>query len=283
MASGPYNRGSDGRYASRSSSSRSYRKSSGAPGTAVKGARKPGRGLGGARPGKGRAAPTPPRLLTQQLTPLAGWDLSSSWKTTPHVDSDDESDSSVSTLSVPALTDDTGTTDTSGDDLTEPQQLTPLTGWDLYGACILGKAELVQRHLDQGGDPNLRGPRAGIGQTGLHGAVLGNQPRMVPFLVSRGTDVDATDSNGYTALHAAAWSDSADCVRALLDENADTSIQNDAGQTALQLAQSMANAAVVALLQQAPGGKGEGAEAVPTAVPEQPTPSEPAQVRFDET
>ena len=124
-----------------------------------------------------------------------------------------------------------------------------LDGKGLWRASRKGDVGAVQGHLDADGDPNLKHPS--FVDTGLHGAVQGNQPGIVDLLLTARTDVNATNKRGETALHYAAWDDNmAECARKLLDGGADVSIMDAEGSTALQVARSKNQQVVATLIEQ---------------------------------
>lgn len=102
----------------------------------------------------------------------------------------------------------------------------------LAGLCVIGWLALSES-------------AAGAGDTRLVDAVMQQDRAAVLYLLQRGADVNAAQSDGATALHWAAHWDDADTIDRLLKAGATADVANELGATPLWLAVFNANAAVV--------------------------------------
>jgi ankyrin repeat protein len=82
-------------------------------------------------------------------------------------------------------------------------------------------------------DPGCVGARTDRGTTPLHYACLGDDPRIVAFLLSKGADVNARNSGHHTSLHFAAARDQPEMVALLIDHGADVGASDREGETPL--------------------------------------------------
>ncbi len=100
-------------------------------------------------------------------------------------------------------------------------------------------AQIVQRCLETGADPNARYtfPRSFISRTPLHWtASFSGTPEVVQLLLSAGAEMDARDEYGRTPLHEAAHRAAPDTVQAFLNAGADRNVRNHYGYTPLRWA-----------------------------------------------
>lgn len=83
---------------------------------------------------------------------------------------------------------------------------------------------------------------------GLHVVATFGLEGVPRVLLERGTEIDATDGDGWTALHWAAWNGHDSVVRLLLDQGADGNATDDNEGTALHGAAAHGHAATVSVL-----------------------------------
>ncbi|PYI09570.1 ankyrin [Aspergillus sclerotiicarbonarius CBS 121057] len=105
----------------------------------------------------------------------------------------------------------------------------------LQTACVNGHTEVVRVLLDYGHDINEKSSGALGGNTPLMGAVSGNHPSLVEFLISRGASLDGTSQFG-NALQTAAFWNYMDVARILVENGFDV----DARAASLPTPQAMA-------------------------------------------
>jgi len=103
----------------------------------------------------------------------------------------------------------------------------------LLGAVKVGDIEQVKLLLSRGAEINATDS---LGRTALHGAVANGRKDIVQLLLAQGANVDATDASGQTPLHWAsarpAWADSA----LLLAKGAKVNARDNRGNTPLHCA-----------------------------------------------
>ena len=103
----------------------------------------------------------------------------------------------------------------------------------LLAAVAEEQPDLVRRLLEQGADPESRGPD---GYTVLMVATKKGHGEIVEILLAHGADPNAQEARyGGTALMLAAESGNLEIVRALLDVGADVNARAEEGMTALLL------------------------------------------------
>eukprot|EP01045_Picozoa_sp_COSAG04_P039121 COSAG04_NODE_10804_length_752_cov_0.863706_2_plen_141_part_00 len=100
----------------------------------------------------------------------------------------------------------------------------------------------IERLAAEGASPDAKGHEFhGSGLPAVCRAACAGHAGAVSALVRLGTDLDATNSDGWTALMWAAWYGEVECVRALLAGGADRTLQATRhwakGKTALEIAQ----------------------------------------------
>lgn len=121
----------------------------------------------------------------------------------------------------------------------------------LMGASRKGDLRAVQRLLDRGANPNVRGTgplskmRADKSMTPLRIATGVPSGAVVKELLRRGADPNAQDEDGDTALIQAASARHLDVTQILLRSGADPNIRSDGGWTALKYAVANGNTAIV--------------------------------------
>ena len=86
----------------------------------------------------------------------------------------------------------------------------------LMAASQLGRADIVNKLLEQKADPNIAGKD---GQTALMLASENNQLPVVQALLKKNADPNLTDHNGWTALMKAVYAGNSKCVQALADRS----------------------------------------------------------------
>jgi len=116
----------------------------------------------------------------------------------------------------------------------------------LLNASYAGSAAKVERLLDDGADPNRRGPRHH--HTPLTLAPYRENADVIALLLDRGADVNLQNGTGATPLHVATHAGQVECARILLEHGADQSITNKYGQTPVFNAATKGPPAMAALL-----------------------------------
>lgn len=104
-------------------------------------------------------------------------------------------------------------------------------------AALMGQADFVKLLADNGADINARGKD---GSTLLMTALVAGGPGGTDtalYLIQKGVDVNAADSQGATALLLAAAMGNVDVVKALIAKGANVNAKTDAGLTPLAKAQ----------------------------------------------
>jgi hypothetical protein len=81
-------------------------------------------------------------------------------------------------------------------------------------------------------------------------AAEGINPDMIKILISKGSEINARDDEGWTALMQASFSGQLENVSLLLESGADINSLSNKGETALAIAQRESHSEVVKLLQQ---------------------------------
>ena len=89
---------------------------------------------------------------------------------------------------------------------------------------------------------------ASDGRSCIHWAAIGGKPGTIPFLVSRGVNVNARDGQGATSLHYAAQENHPKCIVELILAGADVSLEDHHGRTPLVWAVLQGSAAALASL-----------------------------------
>ncbi|VDN23433.1 unnamed protein product [Cylicostephanus goldi] len=74
-----------------------------------------------------------------------------------------------------------------------------------------------------------------LGMTALHWAIDSGCDKVVQFLISKDTDVNAVDPEGNTPLHFAAYCHRQSAAEVLISKGADRTIRNNDGQTAAEV------------------------------------------------
>ena len=130
----------------------------------------------------------------------------------------------------------------------------------------------MQQLLDKGADINLR--TFAHDRTPLLYAIANNNTNEVEWLLSRGADVNKSDSNGWTPLIFAAFCNYSACVKILLEHGANTNlrtiaIQDQPSKTAMDFARESGYTEIVQLLEAASrkGGTSATQLSVPTTLP----------------
>ena len=119
----------------------------------------------------------------------------------------------------------------------------------LMNAAGIGKAEEVQRLLNEGADVNARQKfSTPSGMTSLIWASQRGYPDVVNVLLDKGADVNAKHQYGGTALMETAWEGSLDVVQFLLEKGADVHAKDSHHKTALMLAFDKDNFEIVKVL-----------------------------------
>lgn len=118
----------------------------------------------------------------------------------------------------------------------------------LRNAAIEGNVEEVRRILEQ----NAAGVQ-GRFQTGslnsvLHNAVARGHEKVVDVLLSKGANIEATNSEGQTPIFIAVQHNFAHLVNLLVDRGADLQAEDNAGNTPLHLAASTGRTKMIKLL-----------------------------------
>ncbi len=114
---------------------------------------------------------------------------------------------------------------------------------NLHLAAYLGDVAATKRHIEAGGDTNLRDD---LDYTALHYAARQGQAEVAELLIASGADVHATDKYGYAPLHLAI--DHVEVARVLLDHSARLDAEDQAGETVLEKAVFRGDKEVVSLL-----------------------------------
>jgi len=104
----------------------------------------------------------------------------------------------------------------------------PWNRWnvELYDAVKKGDIDKAMRALEQGADPNVKGPD---GYTPLHIAAHENYSELAKVLIKYGAKVDLKDRYGNTPLHVAAYRGHLNVASLLLKHGADPCITNKDG------------------------------------------------------
>lgn len=119
-------------------------------------------------------------------------------------------------------------------------------GWSaLHSAAAGGHAEVAQRLLEAGADPNQR---AGYGQSIIYSASMKGAPAVIRMLIDAGADVNVRTAYSRTPLMEAAENGYTQVVEMLLDAGAVIDAETKSGETALGQAVSRADVDTVALL-----------------------------------
>ena len=110
-----------------------------------------------------------------------------------------------------------------------------------------GNKAQIRKALEEGSNPNLRGP---TGRTPLHWAAQEGFVGIVRRLIKHGAELDAVNDLGFTALAVAAGEGKSSIVRELLAAGASPNIRNwaNANGTALHLACSWGHREVAKIL-----------------------------------
>jgi cytohesin len=112
--------------------------------------------------------------------------------------------------------------------------------------------ELTTEKLDQfiadGNDINFR---TADGQTLLHIAVRFNKAHNIPLLIQQGANINVQDRLGQTPLYVAINNNNEAAAKILLDVGADATLATNLGITPLAAAQSVGNANLINLLEEA--------------------------------
>lgn len=116
----------------------------------------------------------------------------------------------------------------------------------LVAATAIGNVELVKMMLEEGENPNISMPNAGL--TVLMHAALKNKPEIAQALLDGGAHLDLVAQNGWTALMSAAYVGSVETAKVLLDNGADPDIVSISGKTAWDIAQEAGKQEICDLL-----------------------------------
>jgi ankyrin repeat protein len=103
----------------------------------------------------------------------------------------------------------------------------------LINAAANGKAHVVRKCLEEGGDVNYRDS---IGRTALHHASSGDYPDVISELLDRGADVNCQDNCDATPLHLASDRGHLETVKTLLSRGANANCQDNEGGAPLHVA-----------------------------------------------
>jgi hypothetical protein len=155
---------------------------------------------------------------------------------------------------------------------------TNATAAPLHVAAALDRAEIVERLIAAGADPDVR--TAG-GFTPLHWAAGKNAAEAARRLLQAGAATNAAASNGITPLHWAAANNATNAVRLLIEAGADLEARTESGLTPLHWAvQRHAEdaARLLAAAAVAAEGAGTAAPAAPSAVLSAPEPAPPREI-----
>ena len=120
----------------------------------------------------------------------------------------------------------------------------------LHFAAFFGQRDAVVLLLARGADVEARGTGWMTG-TALNSAASRGRSDIALLLLDAGADVNATQAASYTPLHSAAHIGDAELTGRLLDRGADPTLVTEDGRDALSLARENADAATIALLEQA--------------------------------
>uniref|UniRef100_A0A8C2DU71 Ankyrin repeat domain 2 (stretch responsive muscle) n=1 Tax=Cyprinus carpio TaxID=7962 RepID=A0A8C2DU71_CYPCA len=112
-------------------------------------------------------------------------------------------------------------------------------------AAAQGKMEVVEKFLEDGGDPNICDE---FRKTALHRAALENHTKIVEKLLDKGADINFKDRLDCRAVHWACRGGSLSALKVLQDRGADINVRDKEGDTALHDAVRLNRYKIVKLL-----------------------------------
>ncbi len=117
---------------------------------------------------------------------------------------------------------------------------------DVHIAAYFGDLDKVNRFLSDGGHVDARGPS---GFTLLHCALCGDHKELAQYLITKGANVNATDSPGWPPLHFIGDTGaSEEMIELLLDNGADVNLRDKQGRIALHWAAAAGHKPIVVML-----------------------------------
>jgi ankyrin repeat protein/beta-lactamase regulating signal transducer with metallopeptidase domain len=117
---------------------------------------------------------------------------------------------------------------------------------DVHIAAYFGDLNKVKRFLSDGGHINARGPS---GFTLLHCALCGDHKELAQYLITKGANVNLTDSSGWPPLHFIGDTGaSEEMIELLLDNGADVNLRDKQGRIALHWAAAAGQKPIVEML-----------------------------------
>ncbi|XP_043111669.1 ankyrin repeat domain-containing protein 2 [Puntigrus tetrazona] len=99
----------------------------------------------------------------------------------------------------------------------------PVEPEEFLKAAARGKAEVVEKFLEDGGDPDICDE---FRKTALHRAALENHAKIVEILLNKGADINFKDRLDCRAVHWACRGGSLSALKALQDRGADINVRD---------------------------------------------------------